>query len=59
MNSLYPIIFFILMVVALFINVIGLMRLIPLFITLPLLFISIYLMLYSLLHRKKLYRRMR
>ena len=59
MNQLYPILLFILVVIALFVNMIGLMRLIPLFITLPLLFISIYFMLYSILHRKKVYRRMR
>ncbi|MEI3597526.1 MULTISPECIES: hypothetical protein [Oceanobacillus] len=59
MNHLYPVLFFILTVLALFINMIGLMRLIPLFLTLPLLFISIYFMLYSILHRKKAYRRMR
>ncbi|MCG5105058.1 hypothetical protein [Oceanobacillus alkalisoli] len=59
MNQLYPILLFILVVIALFVNMIGLMRLIPLFITLPLLFISIYFMLYSILNRKKVYRRMR
>ncbi|MCF3942081.1 hypothetical protein [Oceanobacillus alkalisoli] len=59
MNQLYPILLFILVVIALFVNMIGLMRLIPLFITLPLLFISIYFMIYSILNRKKVYRRMR
>ena len=59
MNNLYPFFFFILVVVALFFNIIGLMRLIPLYVTLPLLFISIYLLFYSLLTRKRMYRRMR
>lgn len=59
MNHLYPVLFFILAVLALFVNMIGLMRLIPLFLTLPLLFISIYFMLYSIMHRKRTYRRMR
>jgi hypothetical protein len=59
MKNFYPILFFLLTLIALFINVIGLMRLIPLFLTLPLLFISIYLMFYSILQRKKVYRRMR
>ncbi len=59
MNKIIALILFCLVIIAIFINLIGLMRLIPLFITLPLLFVSIYIMLYSLLNRKKLYRRMR
>ncbi|MCM3741113.1 hypothetical protein M3210_12615 [Oceanobacillus luteolus] len=59
MNNLLPLFFFLLLILALFINVIGLMRLIPLYLTLPLLFISIYLMLYSMTQKKKVYRRMR
>lgn len=59
MNKILALILFCLVIIAIFINLIGLMRLIPLFITLPLLFVSIYIMLYSLLNRKKLYRRMR
>lgn len=59
MNNLYPIFFFLLAILALFINIIGLMRLVPLYLTLPLLFITIYLMLYSLFARKRVHRRMR
>lgn len=59
MNKILGLILFCFVIIAIFINLIGLMRLIPLFITLPLLFVSIYIMLYSLLNRKKLYRRMR
>ncbi|MCM3399209.1 hypothetical protein [Oceanobacillus profundus] len=54
----YPILFITLTVFAFFLNLLGLMKLIPLFITLPLFFLSIYVTLHSLTQRN-VYRRFR
>gem|GEM_PF-6246657 len=51
MKNLLPVFFLILTAGAFLMNVFALMHLIPLFITLPFLFISIFLMLYSFLNR--------
>ncbi|RYG72114.1 hypothetical protein EU245_11535 [Lentibacillus lipolyticus] len=51
MRDILPLIFLLLTIVAAILNLFGLMRLIPLFITLPALFISIYLTIYSFTHR--------
>ncbi|GAB4073963.1 hypothetical protein GCM10028778_14660 [Barrientosiimonas marina] len=51
MKNLLPFLFFLLTVVAIFFNLLGLMQLIPLYITLPFLFISIYLTIFSFTHR--------
>ncbi|MBM7571541.1 hypothetical protein [Aquibacillus albus] len=51
MPSITHIFFLSLTVVAFFFNILGLMRLIPMFITLPMLFISIYLTVFSFSHR--------
>ncbi|GGJ95197.1 hypothetical protein GCM10007063_17150 [Lentibacillus kapialis] len=51
MKELLPFIFFVITVVAAFLNLLGLMQLIPLYITLPLLFISIYLTIFTFTHR--------
>ncbi|NBJ70922.1 MULTISPECIES: hypothetical protein [Clostridia] len=53
-----PILFLILTGVAFILNILGLMQVIPLYITLPLLFITIYLTIYSFAHRRT-YRGMR
>ncbi|MFC4024456.1 hypothetical protein ACFOUV_11685 [Oceanobacillus longus] len=58
MRDFYPVFFLILTFVAFFLNILGLMKLIPLYFTLPLFFVSIYLTLYSMTHRK-VYRRSR
>ncbi|TQS75805.1 hypothetical protein DX933_05920 [Ornithinibacillus gellani] len=52
MRELLPVIFTILVFIAFFLNILGLMRLIPLYITLPLLFLSIYLSIYSMTHKR-------
>ncbi|MFD1360156.1 hypothetical protein [Lentibacillus salinarum] len=52
MRELLPFIFLIITLIAAFLNLLGLMRLIPLYITLPLLFISIYLTIFSFTHRR-------
>jgi len=57
---LFPISFLIISIFAFFLNMLGLMSLIPLYFTVPLLFVSIYLTIYSFtqgknrgqLHRK-------
>ncbi|PAV29183.1 hypothetical protein CIL05_12355 [Virgibacillus profundi] len=54
-----PFLFLFLTVFAFFLNVLGLMSLIPLYFTLPLLFISIYLTIYSFTHRRVYRGRMR
>ncbi|RKQ14143.1 hypothetical protein D8M05_14015 [Oceanobacillus bengalensis] len=59
MQQIYPILFLILLISAFFLNILGLMQLIPLFFTLPLLFISIYLTIYSFRNPKNYRRRMR
>ncbi|WP_100011486.1 hypothetical protein [Lentibacillus sediminis] len=51
MKDMLPVLFFTLTLVALFLNLLGLMNLIPLYVTLPLLFISIFLTLHSFTHR--------
>ncbi|HLR61733.1 MAG TPA: hypothetical protein VK097_04750 [Lentibacillus sp.] len=51
MKELLPFIFLMLTIVAAFMNLLGLMQLIPLYITLPMLFISIYLTIYTFTHR--------
>ncbi|MBP1947228.1 MULTISPECIES: hypothetical protein [Virgibacillus] len=51
MQDLLPLIFLITTVIVIFLNILGLMQLIPLFITLPMLFISIYLTIYTFTHR--------
>nr|WP_227001950.1 hypothetical protein [Virgibacillus necropolis] len=53
-----PYLFLILTIFAFFLNILGFMQLIPLYITLPLLFISIYLTIFSFTHRK-VFRRLR
>ncbi|WP_205317671.1 hypothetical protein [Oceanobacillus zhaokaii] len=58
MENIYPLIFILLTLFSFVLNILGLMQLIPLYFTLPLLFISIYLTIYSLTHRN-IYRRMR
>lgn len=52
MQGILPFIFLMIMIIAIILNVFGLMQLIPLYITLPLLFISIYLTIYTFTHRK-------
>ncbi|WP_217585921.1 hypothetical protein [Lentibacillus saliphilus] len=59
MSNLYPVIFFFLTIVAFVLNIFGLMQLIPLYITLPLLFISIYATIFSFSHRNTYRGRMR
>lgn len=58
MQGIMPYLFLILMVFAFFLNILGFMRLIPLYITLPLLFISIYLTIFSFTHKNS-FRRLR
>ncbi|MDY0406171.1 hypothetical protein P5G51_012915 [Virgibacillus sp. 179-BFC.A HS] len=55
MRELLPVIFLVLAIVAFFLNFFALIGLIPLYITLPLLFISIYLTIFSFTH-KNVYR---
>ncbi|MUV36512.1 putative membrane protein YizD [Lentibacillus sp. JNUCC-1] len=59
MQELYPVIFFLLTVVAFVLNIFGLMQLIPLYITLPLLFIAIYATIFTFAHRKTYRGKMR
>lgn len=47
-----PILFLILTAVAFILNILGLMQVMPLYITLPLLFISIYLTIYSFVYKR-------
>ncbi|HLR09669.1 MAG TPA: hypothetical protein VK136_10535 [Bacillota bacterium] len=58
MRELSPYLFFVLTVIAFFLNFLGLMKLIPLFITLPLLFISLYMTIFSFFHRRTFRGRM-
>ncbi|MGM8364377.1 hypothetical protein ACLIBG_02730 [Virgibacillus sp. W0181] len=58
MKSSLPIIFLIVTIGAFILNLFGLMQFIPMFITLPILFISIYLTVYSFMH-PRVYRGMR
>ncbi len=60
MRELYPIFFLVITIFAFFLNLFGLMKLIPLYVTLPLFFISIYITLLSMTNRNtKSYRRLR
>nr|WP_084715623.1 hypothetical protein [Virgibacillus sp. SK37] len=61
MQNVLPFLFILLTLFAFFINILGLMSVIPLYITLPLLFISIYLTVYSFTNRptRRVYRGMR
>lgn len=59
MKRLLPLLFFLLMIVAFYFNILGLMSLMPLYVTLPLLFISIYLTLYSFMNRNVYRKRMK
>ncbi|MBP2258265.1 hypothetical protein J2Z81_002236 [Virgibacillus campisalis] len=58
MRDILPFIFLVISILAFFLNLLALMKLIPLFITLPLLFLSIYLTIFSFTH-KRVYRGMR
>lgn len=58
MNTILPILFTITSIVLFFLNILALMRLIPLVITLPLLFLSLYLLIYTTSYRH-MYRGMR
>ncbi|MEC5423595.1 hypothetical protein QGM71_08835 [Virgibacillus sp. C22-A2] len=58
MPQLLPLLFLLVTLFAFFLNILGLMAIIPLYITLPLLFLSIYLTIYSFTH-KRVYRGMR
>lgn len=51
MPNFLPFIFFLGAVAAFFLNLLGFMRLLPIFLTLPLLFITIYLTIFSLAYR--------
>ncbi|GAB3059848.1 hypothetical protein [Virgibacillus ainsalahensis] len=55
MRELLPILFLILSIFAFIFNLFGLLQIIPLYFTLPLLFLSIYLTIYSFTH-KRVYR---
>jgi len=59
MQKFFPIFFFLLTIVAFYLNILGLMKLMPLYITLPLFFISIYLTLYSFFNRNVYRKRMK
>lgn len=59
MNGFLSLVFLIMTLFAAFANLLGLMQLIPLYITLPMLFISIYLTIYSFTHRHVYRGRMR
>lgn len=58
MQDILPFLFLIMTIVAFFMTILGIMQLIPLFIALPLLFISIYLTLFTFTH-KRVFRGMR
>ncbi|HLS61470.1 MAG TPA: hypothetical protein VK044_10090 [Virgibacillus sp.] len=58
MKDVLPFFFLLLTIVAVFLNILAFMKLITLFLTLPLLFISIYLTIYTFTH-KRVYRGMR
>ncbi|WP_164669458.1 hypothetical protein [Virgibacillus doumboii] len=59
MQEILPFIFLMVTIIAVFLNILGLMQLIPIFITLPMLFISIYLTIYTFTHRNVYRGRMR
>ncbi|MEK4801460.1 hypothetical protein MHI02_07850 [Oceanobacillus sp. FSL K6-0118] len=58
MQLLFPLFFFVLALIAFGLNILGIMQLIPIYITLPILFIAIYLTIYSLFNQNT-YRRRR
>ncbi|MFC0524763.1 hypothetical protein ACFFGV_14390 [Pontibacillus salicampi] len=49
---LMPIFWLIVTLIALVLNLFGLMRLIPMFFTMPLLFVSLYFTIFTLTHRR-------
>ncbi|NLI67786.1 MAG: hypothetical protein GX374_04005 [Bacilli bacterium] len=57
-SLLFPFLFFCVTIVVAFLNLLALMRLLPLYLTLPLLFFSIYATLYTFFNRN-LHRRVR
>jgi len=58
MQEIYPFLFLVLALFSFFLNILGLMSLIPLYITLPLFFAAIYLTMYSFANQKRRTRRM-
>jgi len=58
MREILPFLFLILTIIAFFLNIFGLMRLIPLYFTLPILFLSVYFTIFTFTH-KRMYRGMR
>ncbi|MEN2466747.1 hypothetical protein [Ornithinibacillus sp. FSL M8-0202] len=53
LRELLPYLFIILTLFAVLLNLFGLMQLIPIYITLPILFLCIYFTLFSFTHRNK------
>ncbi|GAA0593278.1 hypothetical protein GCM10009001_06760 [Virgibacillus siamensis] len=51
MQDSLPVLLLIITIVAFFLNILGLMQIIPFWITLPMLFVSIYLTIYAFTHR--------
>lgn len=51
MREIMPFLFLVLTIFAFFLNVLGFMKLIPLYISLPILFVSLYLTIYSFTHK--------
>ncbi|MFC3040572.1 hypothetical protein ACFOGI_09975 [Virgibacillus xinjiangensis] len=52
MRDFLPVLFLALTFFALVLNLFGLMQIIPIYLTLPILFLSIYLTLYSFTHKR-------
>ncbi|GEN30659.1 membrane protein implicated in regulation of membrane protease activity [Cerasibacillus quisquiliarum] len=59
MREFIPFGFLIITIVSFFLNILGLMQLMPLYFTLPLLFFSIYFTIFSFTHRRVYRGRMR
>lgn len=59
MQDSLPILLLIITIVAFFLNILGLMQIIPFWITLPMLFLSIYLTIYAFTHRNVYHGKMR
>ncbi|MEN2767631.1 hypothetical protein [Ornithinibacillus xuwenensis] len=59
MRELLPYLFIILTFFAVLLNIFGLMQLIPIYLTLPILFLCIYLTVFSFTHRNSYRGRMR
>lgn len=59
MRDILPFLFLISTIIAFILNLFGLMKLIPLFLTLPILFICTYLTIFSFTHRRLYSRRIR